>query len=78
VLKNNKDDAPRAKRWPILRILGLALGLLVLIMGLIGALAVLWGGKDGVVQPELKREAPTVRQFDRNSLRHAGRRGGEH
>jgi hypothetical protein len=69
----DNKDAPMEKRWPFLRILGLTLGLLVLILGVIGALAAFWGGTDRVVQMELKREAPPpVRQCDRSSLRQEG------
>ena len=65
------------KRWPLVRILGLTLGLLVLILGAIGALVALLGDTDGQVRTGLRREAPAVRQLDRSSLREE-QGGGKH
>jgi len=53
------------KRRPILRVLGL----LTLLLGAVGVMVALWGGKDRVAETELKREPPPVRQIDRDSLR---------
>jgi len=61
------------KRRPILR----TLGLLALLLGAIGAMVVLWGGKDRVAETELKREPPSVWQVDRVSLRRGERTGKE-
>ncbi|MCL2340802.1 MAG: hypothetical protein FWC49_03745 [Proteobacteria bacterium] len=65
------------KRWSFVRILGLAAGLLVLILGAIGALVALLGDTDGQVRTGLRREAPAVRQLDRSSLREEPG-GGKH
>ncbi|WP_310599570.1 hypothetical protein [Desulfobulbus sp.] len=54
-----------ARRRSILRVLGL----LALLLAAVGATVALWGGKDRVAKSELKREAPPVRQVDRDSLR---------
>ncbi|MCL1980366.1 MAG: hypothetical protein FWG62_04750 [Proteobacteria bacterium] len=52
------------------------LGLLVLLLGVIGALVAFWGGKERVAETELNREAPPVRQLDRDWL-HRGERSGK-
>ncbi|MCL2459605.1 MAG: hypothetical protein FWF31_12355 [Desulfobulbus sp.] len=62
------------KRRLILRVLAL----LALLLGTVGAMVALWGGKDRLAKTELKREAPPVRQLDRDSLRRGERTGKEY
>jgi len=73
----NEGSTPGGKRWPILRVAGMVLGVLVLILGVVGALATLWGDRDRQVTPEPRRQAPPVRQVDPGSLRQ-DERGNAH
>ena len=69
--------APTGKRRPLLRILGLTIGFLVVVMGIVGALAVLLGDEDRGGETETQRQPPQIRQCDRDSLRQEGRCGGK-